>query len=356
MDEMILGGYFQDILDQPHAVRDTVTTLGKLEGLRPFAERMERGEIRSVLLTGMGASYHALLPLELELLGQGLNARRIETSELIHHAPRLLSAQTLVIANSQSGQSVEIIKLLERQRSDHFPLIGVTNTVDSPLAAAAEAVILTRAGSEYSVSSKTYVAALAALGLVGACLTRQDIGAHTSNLLRAADAMELYLSGAHKHIADLVTRFKNVQQLALVGRGPSLAAVGTGALVIREAAHFPCQEMSSAAFRHGPMEMVSPQLFVLVFAGIEPTLQLNRNLAADIRAAGGYAQVVEEISALFDSAKSAESRAFSLPPSAPLTLPLLEILVPQMISIALARLEGRVAGNFERIAKVTATE
>ena len=94
-----------------------------------------------------------------------------------------------------------------------------------------------------------------------------------------------------------------------------MAAVGTGGLIIKEAAHFHAEGMSSAAFRHGPLEMVSPELFVLVYAGIGPSRQLNANLVADIRKAGGRAELI---------APGAADHIFSLPSVADACLPLLE--------------------------------
>jgi glucosamine--fructose-6-phosphate aminotransferase (isomerizing) len=300
-----------------------------------------------VILTGMGASYHALQPLALDLVARDVNAQRIETSELLYHAPRLLQPRNLVIAVSQSGQSVEIVKLLEQLRAKNIPCIGVTNTTPSPLADASAAVVLTHAGAEHSVSTKTYVATLAALDLLGAKFTAQDFAARLTNLERAALAMEQYLAQWQMYVAALMRDLKEIQHMVLVGRGPSLAAAGTGALIIREAARLPCLDMSSAAFRHGPMEMISPQLFVLVLRGIAPTQELNARLASDIRAVGGRAALVDESNA---------SNVFSLPPIAPNALPLLEILVPEMISLALARLRGHMPGNFERNTKITTIE
>lgn len=341
------GDYLQNILEQPEPVRATTTALRDWRLPDHFTEQIESGEIRSVLFTGMGASYHALHPSALELIAHGVRAQSIETSELLYHAPRLLNPRTLVIAVSQSGQSVEIVKLLEQKRGEPFLLVGVTNTPDSPLAAAADAVLLTRAGAEYSVSCKTYVAALAALNLLAAQLTHQDVRTRAGELEQAAAAMREYLARWQEHVAQIAQELENMQDLVLVGRGPSLAAVGTGALIQREAAHFACQEMSSAAFRHGPLEMVSPQMFVLVFCGVAPTTELNQRLAMDIRAAGGRAALVRQDSG---------GDAFTLPPAAPAALPLLEILVPQIMSLALARRRGLIPGKFERLAKITTTE
>jgi len=74
-----------------------------------------------------------------------------------------------------------------------------------------------------------------------------------------------------------------VRHLFLVGRGLSLAAVGTGALIVNEADHFHAEGMSSAAFRHGAFAMVDEETFVVVFAGDGKTQSLNGKLLEDVR-------------------------------------------------------------------------
>jgi glucosamine--fructose-6-phosphate aminotransferase (isomerizing) len=347
MDPQMFGMYLQDILEQPRALRETLAAPLPIEALRNFTAKFDAQELDTVILTGMGASYHALAPLVLELVASGVRAQRLETSELLYHAPRLLHPRNLLIPVSQSGQSVEILKLLEPIRAAKIPCLAVTNTADSPLARTADAVIMTRAGAEFSVSSKTYIATLAALAMLSAAFTHQDLDARRAQLLQSSDMMEQYLAQWSTHVMSLMDNLKAIQHMVLVGRGPSLAAAGAGALILREAARLPCSEMSSAAFRHGPMEMIAPDLFVLVFQGIAPTQELNARLVPDIRAAGGHAALVQPANA---------ADVFSLPPVAPSALPLMEFLVPEMIALALARLRGRVPGNFERNTKITTTE
>jgi len=105
--------------------------------------------------------------------------------------------------------------------------------------------------------------------------------------------------------------------------------------------------MTSAAFRHGPTEMLDPAVFLLVFAGAARTRALNEALVADVRAAGARA---------FLAADDAEEPALRLPAVPDLARPVVELLPVEMITLALAALDGREAGRFERATKVTVTE
>lgn len=342
-----MANYPDNILEQPAAVRATAANLADEHEFAVWAAQLANGQFRQIVLTGMGASYAALHPLTLQLVTLGIPAQRIETSELLYHAPRLLDEQTLVIAASQSGASAEILRLFERTRPEHIPLIGVTNTPESLLAQASDLVVLTTAGAEHSVSSKTYVAMLAALHLLGTALCGQHYSTAQRELMETADAMERYLAQRDEYVSALTELLAPIRHVVLTGRGASLAAVGAGSLIIQEAAHFACLGMSSASFRHGPLELIAPDLFVLVYHGAAPTQELNARLASDIRAAGGQSALVEEAD---------EVGIFKLPLVSDATLPLMEILVPEMFSLALAQLGGLNAGQFARGTKVTTTE
>ena len=340
------GEYSRDILDQARALEETVAKLEVPTGLQRLIERTQKGEFRLVILTGMGSSFHALHPLQLELIQCGILAMAVETSELIHHQENLLSPETLLVAVSQSGQSAEVIRLLDMNQGKS-PLIAITNTEDSPLARRAEAVVLTRAGKEFSVSCKTYVTALAALQWLGDVMCGRELEKSRNELQSAGPAVREYLSTWKQHVGSFAGVLRDVRNLILVGRGASLAAVGTGALIIKESTHFPAEGMSSAAFRHGPFEMLGDELFVLVFSGSGRSRNLNAGLLRDIREQHGQAEWVGEDGTF----------APCVLPAAPNCIgPILEILPVQMITLALALRAGVKPGRFALATKVTTKE
>lgn len=342
----IEGAYLRDILDQPQALEDTLDSLDTPKTLRSIAKKLRRGSFRTVVLTGMGSSFHALHPTNVTLINHGFTAIMVETAELVHYKKRLFDPKTLIIAVSQSGQSAEVVRLLEMNRRKSA-VIAVTNTPDSPLARCSDATILTRAGHEFSVSCKTYVTALMALEWLIDVLCGRDLERTRQELQQARPAVEAYLSEWKLHVQSFAQLLQGIRHLFLVGRGASLAAVGTGALIIKESDHFHAEGMSSAAFRHGPFEMLSDEIFVLVFAGDEPTRDLNKRLVEDIREQRGRTELVG------DEAGFAPCKLPSIPRS---FRPILEILPVQMITLALAAQLGREPGQFELATKVTTRE
>ena len=344
--KIIEGEYLRDILAQPQAVSDTLDAQEEGGPLKSLCERFAGGEFSRIVLTGMGSSFHALHPLNLELISQGHTPVMVETSELIYYMPTLFDRGTLIVAVSQSGRSVEIIRLLEINQR-RASIIGVTNTPASPLAEGTDAVILTRAGDEFSVSCKTYLASLVSLAWLGALLCRKHLPNTRSELGEGAPAVRQYLERWRNHVGDIVPLLAGIRDLFLAGRGASLAAAGTGGLIIKESTHFHSEGMSGAAFRHGPMEMLNPDIFVLVFEGDIGVGHLNSRLVQDVMAKGGRSELV---------GKNASREAFRLPAVPQSLSPLLEILPVEMITLALAALTGREAGRFEIGSKVTTAE
>ncbi len=343
---VVEGDYFRDLLSQPDALRDTLEHLSESPELKALTSRLKKRKFKSIVLTGMGSSFHGLNPLLLQLTQQSYPAILVETSELIYYRRRLLDANSLIVAVSQSGRSAEMVRLLKENRT-RAPIIAVTNTANSPLARRSYAVVLIRAGEEFSVSCKTYVSALVALKFLGDQLCGTPVIRTRKELNGVVGPVTNYLARWKEYVESMLPQLTGVRQLFLVGRGASLAAVGTGALILKESTQFPTEGLSSAAFRHGPFEMVGPETFVLIFAGETKTRNLNQRLLDDIRRNQGRAEMVTQVP---------RECAYCLPKVPASLMPVLEILPVQMLTLALGAINGRQPGKFRLASKITTTE
>jgi glutamine---fructose-6-phosphate transaminase (isomerizing) len=333
--EIIQGAYFQDILEQPRAAERTLAALSA-SGAAAEKIRALFGESapERILLTGMGSSFHALHPLRLRLSRRGLHVQHVETSELLHADRHLLTGRTLCVAVSQSGESAEVVRLLAG-KSRETAVIGVTNTTGSTLAGQADVSVVTAAGAEATVSCKSYVACLLALHWIGDLLSGETVD--DAAPLRTQEALAHYISEWPGHTEALMEATEGVKQVFVVGRGSSLATAGTGGLILKESVRMAAEGMSSASFRHGPLEMTSAAVLVCICRGEGSAATLHQNLERDIRGAGG--------------------RVLWLEGGANAHLaPLLEILPVQMLSLALAALRGEEAGRFRHASKITTEE
>jgi glutamine---fructose-6-phosphate transaminase (isomerizing) len=345
--QVIEGPYWRDILDQPRALEETHRRLEVPAGLAEVASRLRDGGLARVVLTGMGSSHLGLAPLHVRLVEAGHAPVTVESSELLHYQQGLLGERTLLVIASQSGRGAEVLRLLDAVRGRGGTTVGITNTAASPLAREATVHLLTHAGEEATVSCKTYLAAQMALAFLGEVLAGRDPGATREALGATIGGTAAYLAAWHSHVEWLAGRLEGVRAVYYAGRGPSLAAACSAGLITKESTHRASEGMSSAAFRHGPMEMIDPGVFLLVFAGASRTRALNEALVADVRAAGARA---------FLAAADAPEAALRLPDVGDVARPVVELLPVEMITLALAALDGREAGRFERATKVTTHE
>jgi len=201
----IEGEYLRDVLNQPQALEDTLEKLESSKALLNLAKRLNAGSFHRIVLTGMGSSFYALHPLCLDLINQGFSAIMVETSELVHYKSRLFDPKTLVVAVSQSGQSAEMVRLIEVNQK-RAAIIAVTNTPESPLALQSDAALLTWAGDEFSVSCKTYVTALMALKWLNHVFREGDTRHTRQELREAAPAVADYLSNWKAHVRSLMPK------------------------------------------------------------------------------------------------------------------------------------------------------
>jgi glutamine---fructose-6-phosphate transaminase (isomerizing) len=338
----IEGPYLHDLLAQPEAVAGTCRALHHID-LGSIPERFHEGAFDRVVLTGMGSSHHALHVTTPELSATRRPVILIETSELVQVHSGLLTKQTLLVAVSQSGESAEIRRLVE-QIPAGCCLVGVTNSPTSALARAAAVTLGTAAGAETTVACKTYLAAVTALLWFTATLQGVDPRTAAADLAPAAAVIANYLSAWRDHVRLLVDLLPAVRHLYLTGRGASLAAAGQGALTLKEAARFPAEAISTAAFRHGPLEVLGPESAVLVLEGPVNLAPLNLQFLEDLRGLGTN---------VLQLGRSSIQPPLRIPPVSDRLLPFVEVLPLQLTSLALAALAGREAGCFRFASKIT---
>ena len=332
--------YVTDILAQPEALQALLDT-GLSTDVRALLGDTERFD--RLVLTGMGASLFAQVPTMIRLAAAGRAVWNIETAELLSDQGALIDSRTLLWITSQSGASAEVGALLERVQGSGATVLGSTNDMSGPLAQSADVVLELHAGAERTVSTRSYINTLAAHALAVDVILRAP---PDPELLGAAVPMARWLEDWADHAAALDHAVRR-PTLYVLGRGTSMAAVATGALIIKEAAKVAVEGMSAPQFRHGPLELADPDLVAVVLAGSEPEQAANSRTASDLRQLGATAVLLGGTSGDTD---------LPLPGLAsPRSLPLAEILPLQALSVVLAERRGVEPGAFRQISKVTQT-
>ena len=345
--------YILDILSQPSAVRAALENFDPAP-LAPLAAAIQRGDFDRLVLSGMGGSLYACYPLWMALAAAGLPAIWVDTAELIHHTPGLVTPRTLLWLFSQSGRSAEIVSALDFERGRRpAALLATVNDLESPLARSATALggastyIPIHAEVEKTVSTRTYTNTLAVGQLGVLALLGKDVESARASLLQTSRLMEEYLSTWEARVREMGNQVGFPTRLAILGRGSSMAAVYTGTLIVGEAAKFMATPYQAAEFRHGPLELANADLTVLLFAGPAETRELNWRLFQELRAF--------QVNAYWLGSDSNKWQ-IDLPYVAAMGQPLMEILPIQLLSIHLARQIGVEPGEFFRSGKVTLSE
>jgi glucosamine--fructose-6-phosphate aminotransferase (isomerizing) len=351
---MIPNFYVQDFLSQPEALRTALKYFDP-HSLSPITQSLASRAFDRIVITGMGASLYGAYPAWLILTRASIPTLLVDGSELLHYARSLMNEHTLLWVLSQSGLSAEVVALLDDLRSAPVGgLLAMTNDPASPLAQAADAAVFLHAEPEKSVSTRTYLNTLALAQLTALALVGAPFQATYTELQQTAGSLELYLQEWQQHVQAIGAMVGQPKSLAVLGRGPSMANVQTGALVQMEAAKYPALAMAAGQFRHGPLEFVGPGDVQILLAGEAITLPLQRRLFDDLRALQATPLWLE-CSSKIDPSIPPEARVPA--PNVPGTgLPLGEILPLQLTSVYLAQSAGLEPGKFRYISKVTTQE
>lgn len=163
--------------------------------------------------------------------------------------PRLDGA--LVVGISQSGQSPDIVSVLEEGRAQGRPVVAITNDTGSPLAEAGDVVVPLHAGAETAVAAtKTYTSQLAVVAALS-----EAIAGEAPELGWISDSVAKVLAGAGaaRTAAEAMGGFEHA---AVLGRGFNLATAFEWALKMQELSYVVAQPFSTADFLHGPIAVV----------------------------------------------------------------------------------------------------
>jgi glutamine---fructose-6-phosphate transaminase (isomerizing) len=284
----------EEILQQPGALANVRKYYASPGAISQKALK-QLGTFRqpTVIFTGMGSSLHAAYPAQAYLTAMGYRALVWETAELVHHHLKVLTPGTLLVVVSQSGETAEVVLLLENLPA-RMKIIAVTNVERSRLAKRANLMLPMMAGVQDAVSTKTYTCAVAVLMYLAFAIAGEYHRPLSNALHRAVDAEEKILERHNVLLPPTLQFLNRPPYVALLSRGSDLASAYQGALMLKEVARLAAEPMSAAQFRHGPIEIVNPAHCYIVFvrhgqpaARGRKTAELLLNVAEDIRSHHG---------------------------------------------------------------------
>ena len=335
----------REIREQPAALRTalerTATSIDR------FARELRaRGPLEQVVVAARGTSDNAARYAQY-LIGARLGipvALAAPSLTTMYDAPAVpRGARALAIAISQSGQSPDVVGVLESARGAGVPTLAITNDAASPLAAAADAVLDLGVGLERSVAAtKTYTASLA---VVAAFVARLGEDAAASAALdEAPELVERAVALAFDGVPALDAHHV-APHVVVVGRGFNYATALEIPLKLRELTGTVAEGFSPPDLLHGPIAAVSSGTRALVVAP-------PGRVRASVLEAAGALRDRGATCILVDDSADADLR---LPVVAEWLSPLVAVIPGQVLALRWAQIGGHVVDAPPGLTKVTET-
>ncbi len=281
------------------------------------------GARRAVYTVARGSSDAAANILSYEIMREtGLPVTSLPPSVFsLGAGVAMEGAVALVI--SQSGASEDLVRSAAGARAHGAAVVAITNAPGSAVEGAADVTLPIGAGPELAVpATKSVIGAVAAgMALLGAM-----VPAYAPRARAAAAAMAALDGTAHPQAGALVSALLRAQHVYVIGRDTGYGAAQEVALKIKETCAIHAEAYSSSEVLHGPLQLVTKPLLILILDTGTPLVQDSLDTAeARFRAAGGAVQRI----------RPADVGAEGLTPAAAAAL-LLYLVYPVILAVAVA--------------------
>lgn len=290
----------KEMLEQPDVLRRTLGGRVTADGLDADLELgFDPCAVERVVLVAAGTASYAATVGEalLERLGR-VPAEVVVASEFRYQEP-VVDARTLVIAVSQSGETIDTLEALREGRRRGARTLAILNVKGSSIAREADDVLYIHAGPEIGVAStKAYVAMLGAFALLAlrfgrarGTLDDAAAAAWVAELDALPDAVALALS-RRPQVAAVAERVAGARDVLFLGRGFDVATAYEGALKLKEISYLHAEAYPTGEMKHGPIALIDRDLPVVALATPSPTYEKTVSNLQEVRARDGWVVAV----------------------------------------------------------------
>ena len=291
------GGYkhfmLKEIYEEPTAMRRTLKI--SKDTLRIFAYILWSAE--NIYITAAGTSFYASLAGKFiisRFLGKYIQA--IECSEFQTQLSNSLKNNSVIIALSQSGETIDTIEAIRWAKTKkNIKILTITNVVGSTLTRYSDDVIVTQAGPEIGVAAtKTYCTQVLTLALIALEIAKlrkveleSDIEKYEMALKSTPQIIENFLNENINEIKNIVSTLEKSAQFFFLARGISIATAKEGGLKLKEVACRFIEGYSAAHAKHGPIALVREGFPIVFIAPPDETYQRLIGNVMEFKARGG---------------------------------------------------------------------
>ncbi|MER7667843.1 glutamine--fructose-6-phosphate transaminase (isomerizing) [Kitasatospora sp. NPDC096128] len=273
------GGYdyfmLKEIAEQPKAVADTL--LGRIgtDGRLTLDElRISDADLRSVdkvVIVACGTAFHAGMIAKYAIEHWTRIPCEVEVASEFRYRDPIMGPGTLVIAISQSGETMDTLMALRHAREQGAKVLAICNTNGSTIPRESDAVLYTHAGPEVAVAStKAFLTQLVACYLVALYLGQvrgtkwgDEIFTIIRELGDAPKQVEQVLE-TMEPVRELARSLADARSVLFLGRHVGFPVALEGALKLKELAYMHAEGFAAGELKHGPIALIEEGLPVVV--------------------------------------------------------------------------------------------
>ena len=290
----------KEIHEQPRAIAQTLEERvagGRLldAAFGPLAQQIFK-RVKAVHIAACGTSFHAGLVASYFIEQVCRIPARVEIASEFRYRVPVVTADTLFVGISQSGETADTLAALRNaKRANFLSTLTICNVAESSMVRESELVLLTRAGPEIGVAStKAFTTQLTALAMLTIALAKNRRNAPdgleerdlVSQLLQLPGLVEKTLK-LDLRIAALAESFADKRHALFLGRGPLYAIALEGALKLKEISYIHAEGYAAAELKHGPLALVDEDMPVVAVAPNNDLLEKLKSNLHEVRARGG---------------------------------------------------------------------
>jgi glutamine---fructose-6-phosphate transaminase (isomerizing) len=353
----------KEIHEQPEALRralrgrlDGRFSTAKLGGINLDARQLR--SIRQVKFLGCGSAYYAgqMGAVLVEELAR-IPCDAEPASEFRYRNP-VVDPDTLYVAVSQSGETLDTLMAVQELRRKGGQVIGTVNVVGSAIGRECGHGVFLHAGPEIAVASTKALTNMAAtFAMLALLLGRvRDLSAASGQRivagLRALPGQMEEILAAEDQIADIARRFASAEHMFFIGRVRGWPVAREGAQKLKEVSYVHAEAYQASELKHGPLALINASMPSVVIVPDDELLPKNISTIEQIKARGGPVIAVTS-SELVPSLADAVIR---VPRNEPELDPLLLNVPLQLLAYHVAAKLGRDIDKPRNLAKSVTVE
>lgn len=275
----------KEIFEQPFILENIAKT--SIERIQTLSEKIKKAN--GTFFIGAGTAYHACLT-GMYLFSEitKLHVNTAMASEF-NYLEDFLGKKSLVIALSQSGETIDVIEPIGRAKAKGADILGIVNALGSTLYRMSNESFLLGAGPEKAVAStKVYTAKLGVLLLLAFALADNiEEGVHTLQKT-AKEINRLLGKESLQAMQKVAKKLSKKEHIYTIGRGLAFPLALEGALKIKEVSYIHTEGLAGGELKHGPIALIEKGTPCIVFAPQDETYDAIISNATEIKARGGH--------------------------------------------------------------------